>query len=562
MSVLIAISAITSMGFASDANAASASSSRITVCSRNMSHNGCRIDRSTTVNIPASGKYTVSGSVGRGTHNRECQAHEDFDLYIDGRFYASNVDDNSCESGTSNVYRNHGFPSITLSRGSHTIRMIHRWWNKPSTGSAESVSVALTFAAKVAPTPPKPTPVNGSCGNSNGKTVDTVPTSGLCSVGTASSVNGSGPWNWTCSGSKGGSDASCSATITAAPVCGSANSGTFSGTPTSGLCSVGTASSVNGSGPWNWTCTSGARSVDCAASHAQTAIQIVKSNGKNNGDSQTIETGADASFTITVTNTGEETLADVVVSDDEARGCARSASQTESLYDGALFDAGESFSYTCTDTNVTNSYTNIAGVVANATTSDITVEDDDASNVVVSDPEEEPVTPKKDPVTPDPTPEEPEEEDEDEDDDGAIGNFVWHDRNKNGVQDPGEEGIAGVKIKLYNGNDKETDRTNSRGRYKFKGLDSGQYRVIVAEETLPAGCYQTFDKDGKLDNKTKVRIDGDEYYRKADFGYYCPSSAPVAHTSPKTGAGATAGAVSFITAALAAGFVQRRNTKK
>jgi hypothetical protein len=39
-----------------------------------------------------------------------------------------------------------------------------------------------------------------------------------------------------------------------------------------------------------------------------------------------------------------------------------------------------------------------------------------------------------------------------------IGNTVWNDANKNGVQDDGEEGISGVRIKLYNGNDVETEK--------------------------------------------------------------------------------------------------------
>ncbi|HSR89261.1 MAG TPA: hypothetical protein VLK22_02560, partial [Candidatus Udaeobacter sp.] len=49
-------------------------------------------------------------------------------------------------------------------------------------------------------TPPPPTPVNGVCGSANGTTVPTIPTTNLCSVGAASSVNGSGPWTWTCAG--------------------------------------------------------------------------------------------------------------------------------------------------------------------------------------------------------------------------------------------------------------------------------------------------------------------------------------------------------------------------
>lgn len=60
------------------------------------------------------------------------------------------------------------------------------------------------------------TAVNGACGSSNGQTFTVAPTANLCSVGTASAVSGSGPWNWTCAGSGGGTTASCSANLSTA----------------------------------------------------------------------------------------------------------------------------------------------------------------------------------------------------------------------------------------------------------------------------------------------------------------------------------------------------------
>jgi len=55
--------------------------------------------------------------------------------------------------------------------------------------------------------------VDGACGSDNGGVLAATPTN-LCSAGTPSAVGGSGhPWSWTCAGSSGGSDASCSATI-------------------------------------------------------------------------------------------------------------------------------------------------------------------------------------------------------------------------------------------------------------------------------------------------------------------------------------------------------------
>ena len=56
-------------------------------------------------------------------------------------------------------------------------------------------------------------PINGACGSANGVAVNSAPTSGRCSAGTASSVSGSGPWDWSCAGSNGGSTAMCMAPL-------------------------------------------------------------------------------------------------------------------------------------------------------------------------------------------------------------------------------------------------------------------------------------------------------------------------------------------------------------
>ncbi len=76
-------------------------------------------------------------------------------------------------------------------------------------------SVSVTFALN---------PVDGVCGGDNGQTLLAAPTN-LCSVGTPSSVSGSGhPWTWTCGGANGGQSATCSAqlqTWTVTPSAGS-----------------------------------------------------------------------------------------------------------------------------------------------------------------------------------------------------------------------------------------------------------------------------------------------------------------------------------------------------
>lgn len=60
-------------------------------------------------------------------------------------------------------------------------------------------------------------PVSGSCGNSNGTAFNSSPADNLCSSGTASALNGSGPWNWICYGLYSGSDANCSANLDNTP---------------------------------------------------------------------------------------------------------------------------------------------------------------------------------------------------------------------------------------------------------------------------------------------------------------------------------------------------------
>jgi len=78
-----------------------------------------------------------------------------------------------------------------------------------------------------------PVVVNGTCGTANTVAVLTKPSANLCSTGTASTVTGSGPWNWTCSGSNGGSSASCSAPLAATPTY--TLGGSISGLTASGL---------------------------------------------------------------------------------------------------------------------------------------------------------------------------------------------------------------------------------------------------------------------------------------------------------------------------------------
>ena len=60
----------------------------------------------------------------------------------------------------------------------------------------------------------------------------------------------------------------------------------------------------------------------------------------------------------------------------------------------------------------------------------------------------------------------------------AIGDVVWIDAYKNGVQDPTEQVLPGVTVELYHGDELVgTTKTDDRGRYIFDKLPAGTYRV-------------------------------------------------------------------------------------
>lgn len=64
---------------------------------------------------------------------------------------------------------------------------------------------------------------------------------------------------------------------------------------------------------------------------------------------------------------------------------------------------------------------------------------------------------------------------------GTIGDRVWLDSDKDGVQDAGEPGLAGITVNLLNsaGNVVATTMSDATGKYSFSNLDPTSYRVQV-----------------------------------------------------------------------------------
>jgi uncharacterized surface anchored protein len=80
----------------------------------------------------------------------------------------------------------------------------------------------------------------------------------------------------------------------------------------------------------------------------------------------------------------------------------------------------------------------------------------------------------------------------------ALGNFVWADRNGDGVQDAGESGVSGMTVTLYSGLGNPVGlmaSTDTSGFYTLTGLVPGDYYVVFGN--LPAG-YNFTRRDSAL----------------------------------------------------------------
>jgi uncharacterized repeat protein (TIGR01451 family) len=124
----------------------------------------------------------------------------------------------------------------------------------------------------------------------------------------------------------------------------------------------------------------------------------------------------------------------------------------------------------------------------------------------------------------------------------SIGNRVWLDENGDGVQDAGEDGIAGVLVGLYDATGTillASTVTDMDGRYIFSGVAAAAYVVRVEAASLPAGlaANPTYDFDDGTtspDGETAITAVADTFLRTGDFGF---NWVPVTHSSaPPPGA--------------------------
>ena len=80
----------------------------------------------------------------------------------------------------------------------------------------------------------------------------------------------------------------------------------------------------------------------------------------------------------------------------------------------------------------------------------------------------------------------------------SLGDYVWEDLNRNGVQDSGETGIAGVTVALKNATATLTTTTDASGLYQFNNLLPGSYNLTFL---LPTGYSFTLQDQGADNSK-------------------------------------------------------------
>ena len=122
----------------------------------------------------------------------------------------------------------------------------------------------------------------------------------------------------------------------------------------------------------------------------------------------------------------------------------------------------------------------------------------------------------------------------------SVGDYVWLDTDRDGIQDASEKGIKNVVLSIrkadgslvydVDGQLVKATKTDSKGRYSFDNLPPGQYRVSVVD---PAGYTPTLlnsVSDSAVDSSrgtalsSNLTTDG-QRDPTLDFGFYKPSSS-------------------------------------
>ena len=101
----------------------------------------------------------------------------------------------------------------------------------------------------------------------------------------------------------------------------------------------------------------------------------------------------------------------------------------------------------------------------------------------------------------------------------SIGDTIFNDLDGDGVQDPGEPGLDGVTVELFDGVSTTTVVTGPNGDYVFDGLAPGDYSVSVDPTTLPTGAFPT-----TTSAPVDVTVVSDQVVDTVDLGFTTPGT--------------------------------------
>ena len=118
-------------------------------------------------------------------------------------------------------------------------------------------------------------------------------------------------------------------------------------------------------------------------------------------------------------------------------------------------------------------------------------------------------------------------------DSASIGNFVWEDKDADGIQDTGEPGIDGVTVNLYDSADNfiKATTTSGGGFSSFNDLEPGSYYLEFIEyaggyvfSPINQGNNDQVDSDADLTGRTSITtLNHGEKDMSWDAGVYRPT---------------------------------------